>query len=130
MHVGLGTMNAPDLSVLLEELHESGTSRFSASSVAHLFDLQLQELADLAKVHRNTLRTHPESPRVQGFLLDLVRLLCAVHIVQPDLKRAVFLVKNGPIPIFRHKTLLELVAVGRTNDAVEYLESIAQGYAG
>lgn len=71
-------MNALDLSDLLENLREPGTSRLSASRVAHLFDMQLQELAELAKVHRNTLRVHPESPKLQKALRDLVRLLCAL----------------------------------------------------
>lgn len=123
-------MNTLGLPVLIENLREPGTSRFPPTSVAHLLDMQLQELADLAKVHRNTLRTHPESPKVQEALRDLVRLLYAAHVAQPDLTRAVFLLKNEPIPTFGHKTLLELVTAGQINDAVEYLESITGGYGG
>lgn len=123
-------MNTLGLSVFLENLREPGTSRFSPTSVAHLFDMPLQELAGLAKVHLNTLRTHPESPKLQRTLRDLVRLLYAAHVAQPDLTRAVFLLKIEPIPSFGHKTLLELVAADQINDAVEYLESITGGYGG
>jgi len=112
---------------VLESTREPGTSRFSASSVAAVLGLQQQDLAELAGVHRNTLRTHPESPRLQSVLRDLMRVLSAAAAVQPDSQRAVFLVKNEPIPAFRHKTLLQLVQEGRTEDAVAYLESISAG---
>ncbi len=123
-------MNALDFPVLLEAFREPGTSRYSATNIARSLDLQQQELADLAKVHRNTVRIHPESPKLQSTLRDLIRLLSAAQAVQPDLKRAVFLIKNEPVPAFGHKTLLQLVAAGRTEDAIGYLESIACGFVG
>jgi hypothetical protein len=123
-------MNALDFPVLLEDFREPGTSRYSATNIARSLDLQQQELADLAKVHRNTVRIHPESPKLQSTLRDLIRLLSAAQAVQPDLKRAVFLIKNEPVPAFGHKTLLQLVEAGRTEDAIDYLESIACGFVG
>ena len=87
---------------VLESTREQGTSRFSALGVADMLGLQQQDLAELARVHRNTLRTHPESPRVQSALRDLMRVLSAAAAVQPDTQRAIFLVKNEPIPAFRH----------------------------
>jgi hypothetical protein len=92
--------------------------------------LQYQDLATLAGVHRNTLRTHPESPRLQAALRDLMRVLSAATAVQPDTARAFFMVKNEPIPAFRYKTLLQLVQEGRTADAIDYLESINAGFTG
>jgi hypothetical protein len=116
---------------VLESTREPGTSRFSVSSVADILGLQQQDLAELTGVHRNTLRTHPESPRLQSGLRDLMRVLSAASAVQPeDPQRAIFLVKNEPIPAFRHKTLLQLVQEGRTEDAISYLESIGSGFVG
>lgn len=115
---------------VLESTREPGTSRFSASGIAAVLDLQQQDLATLAGVHRNTLRTHPESPRLQAALRDLVRVLSAATAIQPDQQRAIFLIKNEPIPAFRHKTLLQLVQEGRTEDAIGYLESISSGFVG
>lgn len=89
-----------------------------------------QDLASLAGVHRNTLRTHPESPRLQTALRELMQVLSAASAVQPDTQRAFFMVKNEPIPAFRHKTLLQLVQEGRADDAVDYLESISAGFTG
>lgn len=78
-------------------------------NVAQVLGLQYQDLAELAKVHRNTLRTHPESPRLQSALRDVMRVLSAAAAVQPDQHRAIFLIKNEPIPKskFRHKTPLQ-----------------------
>jgi len=126
----LDAMNTITFPELLERSREPGTSRYSASSIAHSLDLPLQAVADLAKVHRNTLRTHPESPRLQDALRELMRVLSAAHSVQPDVKRAVFLIKNEPIPSFGHKTLMQLVEAGRADDAIGYLESVSAGYVG
>ena len=115
---------------VLESMREPGTSRFSASSVADILGVQQRELAELAGVHRNTLRSHPESPKLQSALRDLMRVLSAATAVQPDPQRAIFLIKNEPIPVFRHKTLLQLVREGRVQDAVDYLESISSGFVG
>lgn len=57
-------------------------------------------------------------------------MLSAAAIIQPDTKRAIFMVKNEPIPAFRHKTLLQLVQEGRTKDSVEYPEPIRTGFTG
>ncbi|MTW23181.1 DNA-binding protein [Allochromatium palmeri] len=115
---------------VLESTREPGTSRFSASGVAHILGLQQQNLAKLAGVHRNTLRTYPESPRLQSALRDLMRVLSAATAIQPDPQRAIFLIKNEPIAAFRHQTLLQLVQQGRTEDAIDYLESIRAGFVG
>ena len=117
-------------SEVLESTREPGTTRFSPANFAALLELPLQDLAELAGVHRNTLRTHPESPRLQAALRDLMRVLVATMEIQPDNMRAIFLVKNEPIPSFEHKTLLQLVSAGRADDAVRYLESVASGFVG
>ncbi|MDR2213048.1 MAG: DUF2384 domain-containing protein [Pseudomonadales bacterium] len=123
-------MNATAFAHVLESVREAGTSHLSAANLANILGLQQQDLAAMAGVHRNTLRTHPESPKLQAVLRDLMRVLSAALEVQPDIERALFLIKNQPIPAFRHKTLLQLVQEGRTDDAIDYLESISGGFAG
>lgn len=123
-------MNTLAFAERLEAFRVPGSSHYCATSIARSLDMQHQELADLAKVHRNTLRTHPESPKLQSALRDLMRLLSAAQELQPDLQRAVFLIKNEPIPAFSHKTLMQLVEVGRTDDAIGYLESVSAGFVG
>lgn len=123
----MGSMGFTDV---LASSREPGTSRLSAVNIAKVLGLQFQDMAELTGVHRNTLRTHPELPRLQSALRDLLRLLSAAVAVQPDTERAFFMVKNEPIPAFRHKTLLQLAQEGRTEDAIDYLELISAGFAG
>lgn len=123
-------MNSSAFSHVLELAREEGTSRLSATNIAAALDIQYQDLAALAGVHRNTLRTHPESPKLQTALRDLMRVLSAAAAVQPDIERAFFMIKNEPIPAFRHKTLLQLLQEGRVEDAIDYLESISAGFSG
>lgn len=123
-------MPALALPDVLESVHQPGTSDLSAPGVADLFGLQLQDLAAIASVHRNTMRTHPNTPKLQAALRDLMRVLSAASAVQPNQDRALFLIKNAPIPTFRHKTILQLVTEGRTDDAIDYLESVSSGFVG
>lgn len=92
--------------------------------------MQLQDLAALAAVYRNTIRAYPNTPRLQAVLRNLMRVLSAASIIQSDRDRALFLIKNAPIPAFRHKTILQLVAEGRTDAAIDYLESVSSGFVG
>lgn len=117
-------------SEVLESVREPGTANLSPGSVADLLGMTREDLAVIAKVHRNTLRIHPESPRVQAFLRDVMRVMSAAALVQPDVNRALFLIQNAPIPPFEHKTLLDMVKEGRTDAAVAYLESVSSGYVG
>lgn len=123
-------MAAVMLDQFLEGLREANTACLSPARVAERLALPVQDIAVQAGVRRNTLRLHPESPRVQGFLRDIVRVISATANIQPDVEHAVFWMKNTPIPAFRHKTAYDLVAQGRTEDVIDYLESIQSGYVG
>jgi RES domain-containing protein len=68
LSLGSITMASTTFADVLESVREAGTSRFSATSIADALDLPHQDLAALAGVHRNTLRTHPESARLQAAL--------------------------------------------------------------
>ncbi|PPT76647.1 DNA-binding protein [Xanthomonas arboricola] len=115
---------------LTERLRVPDRTILSPTAMAGLLDLSQQELAELAGVHRNSLRVHPESPRVQDLLRNLSRLLVAMTQVQPDERQVVFHLKNTPIPAFEFATLLEVVKQGRTDDALTYLRTVASGAAG
>ena len=122
-------LGAPFVDVL-DSVRESGTSNLSPRHVGRLLGMDLLSLAELTKVHHSTLRTHPESPTLQSALVDLMRVVSVAVAVQRDQQRAIFLIKNAPIPAFRHKTLLQLMQEGRTEDAQGYLDSISGGAVG
>lgn len=69
----------------------------------------------------------PEAKDLAG---DLKQVFSAVISIQPDVQQAVSLIRNQSIPCFRHKTLLQLVREGRTEDAIGYLGSISAGFVG
>lgn len=88
------------VSEILERVREPGTSRFSPVQISKLFDLQQQDLAALARVHRNTVRTHPESAKLQDAMRDVMRVLAVALEIQPDTHRAIYFLKNEPIAVF------------------------------
>lgn len=58
----------------------------SPTKIANVLHLQLGELAAAAGVHRDTLTACPESPRVQAFLHDILRVLNeAQGTISPDI---------------------------------------------
>lgn len=115
---------------VLVQLKEVGSPNLSPALVADKLSLQVQELASVAGVHRNTLRIHPDSPKLQEYLRNLMRILSAASAIQPDVERAIFFIKNSPIPAFQHKTAYQLAGEGRTDDVINYLESISSGFVG
>jgi hypothetical protein len=123
-------MAAVMMTQFLEEVREPGSTTISPAKMADKLSLQLQELAANARVHRNTIRLHPESAKVQEHMRDLAKVISAASAVQSDFSKAIYWMKNTPIPAFRHKTASELIAEGRTDDVINYLESLQSGYVG
>lgn len=61
---------------------------------------------------------------------DLAKVLAAALKIQPDRKRAEFFIETQRISAFGGRTLLQMVAQGRTEAAISYIESIAAGFVG
>ncbi|MDR2875069.1 MAG: helix-turn-helix domain-containing protein [Methylobacillus sp.] len=113
-----------------EQLREPGTPYLSPALVGELFGFQVQELAERAHVHRNTLTARIQAPQLQKYLQDMVRVLTVAMEMTGDEKRAAFLLRNEPLRAFNYKTADTLVKEGRTDAVVAYLESLAGGAAG
>lgn len=115
---------------LSELFREPNTLYLSPTRAAEFFGFQVQEVAEGAHVHRNTVRERPSSPAVQKYLRDLLRVLSAAEAVTGDRRRAAFLIRNEPLRVFDHKTADQLIREGHAEDVIGYLESIAGGAAG
>lgn len=102
----------------------------SPHKVARVLSLQLQELADAAHVHRNTLNARPQSPKVQELLQSILRVLSAATEAFGSQAVALSWMRNEPVPAFRHRTALDLVREKRTDVVVTYLESVSAGFLG
>nr|WP_180166591.1 DNA-binding protein [Stenotrophomonas sp. SbOxS2]NYT99443.1 DNA-binding protein [Stenotrophomonas sp. SbOxS2] len=123
-------MSAVSYAEFSESLREPGTTDLSPTAIGEVLGLGQQELAQLAGVHRNTMRLHPDSPRVQALLRNLARVLTAMTQIQPDIVTAVYHIKNTPIPAFKYRTMFEVIVAGRTEDVLTYVRSASSGAAG
>jgi len=66
-----------------------------------------------------------------GFVDGLIRVLQAVLALgSNDPQSIIDGIRNSPIRSFDGKTVLEMIAAGRTADVIDYLESISAGYVG
>lgn len=111
-------------------LDASDRTLLSPSKVAKSLNLQLSELACAAGVHRNTLTARPQSPRVQAFLRDTLRVWNAAGEVFEENGLPVAWMLNEPLSAFGQKTAWELIAAGRTEAVLAYLKSYSAGFVG
>jgi hypothetical protein len=92
--------------------------------------IDLQDLADQARVHRNTIGRAPNSKAVQDFLRQALRVIKAAVDLNGDVMEALFWFRNEPLAPFDYKTAETLVGEGRTDDVVRYVSSLEAGAAG
>ena len=102
-------------------------------SFAVRMGLEMQELAALAGVHRNTIRTHPQSRALQEFLRDSIRVISAASNVSgggEDVERALYWFRNHPIADYSYRTAESLVAEHKTEAVLAYLDTLEGGATG
>lgn len=92
--------------------------------------VDMQTLAGLAHVHRNTISRAPDTETVQAHLRESVRVLRAAADVSGSIEKAVYWFKNHPLPAFDYKTPQHLVSEKRTESLIKYLQSLQAGYTG
>ncbi|MES1938439.1 MbcA/ParS/Xre antitoxin family protein [Salinisphaera hydrothermalis] len=114
----------------VESIRDEGTSLVSPKKFADAFHIPIEDLAAEVRVHRNTVNSHPESPRIQRFMREALKVLSASNETQGDIGKKMYWMRNYPIPAFGHKTAWDLTLEGRADAVVAYLESIADGFAG
>jgi uncharacterized protein (DUF2384 family) len=102
----------------------------SPKRVADHLHLFVGDLAETVRIHRNTMTTRPQSPKVQEALRNIVRVLTAAEEIFGNTGTATAWLMNEPLAEFHYKTPLKLIAEGRTDDLITYLDSIASGFVG
>jgi hypothetical protein len=113
-----------------EEFRSSGLPIIDPEKFSAALHIQLQDLAKLAGVHRTTVSDSPTNAKLQGYLRDAVRAMSAAFEVTDDRARAIFWFRNTPIAEFTHQTAEQLVAMGKTDAVISYLQSSAAGASG
>ena len=115
----------------LADISERKRPILSPSRFAERMDLNVQSIADRARVHRNTVSRAPESLAVQEYMRNVLRVLReAMDLTGGDINRSIIWFKNHPIADFAYRTADDLVADGKTDAVVNYLQSIRSGATG
>jgi hypothetical protein len=118
-------------SSLAESFRENDQLYLSPRRVSEALGLQIQSLAERARVSRNTPVARPQNESLQQYLRDVVRVLTAAEdAAGGDRFRALFWFKNEPLPEFEYMTPDALVAAGKSQVVIDYIESIAGGATG
>jgi uncharacterized protein (DUF2384 family) len=113
-----------------EQFQSTGQIAIEPGKFAAALQLQIQELAQLAGVHRATVREAPSNLRLQSFLRESVRVLAAATEVSGDQGKAMFWFRNEPIRDFGYQTAEKLVSAGKADAVIDYLQSIESGSTG
>ena len=102
----------------------------SPKRYAEKLRLDLQTVADQAKVHRNTVARSPNSETLQRYLRDALRVLKAASDLSGDMNKALYWFRNHPLQPFEYKTAEQLVADGKADAVVRYISMLEVGSAG
>lgn len=130
------TANAPiyghTYSQFVEFLREPGEDApvLSPKRYVSALNIDMQDLADQARVHRNTIGRAPNSKAVQAYLRQALRVIKAAADLNGDVMNALFWYRNEPLAPFGYKTAEHLVGEGRTDDVLRFLGSLEAGAAG
>ena len=123
--------SAPTFDGLLGQLKDDARpANISPAKFATALDYPLQQIAELAHVHRNTVRNNPYSPDLQRYMRDAVRVLQAAADLRGNVGDALFWFRNHPIRDFDRKTADHLVADGKTEAVLGYLATLEAGGSG
>jgi len=114
----------------LSDIREPGKPWISPTRFAERLNLEQQQLATLAHVHRNTVSRMPSSANLQKYLKDAIRVLAAATDQSGDTQQALFWFQNHPLPDFDYQTPDVLVSQGRVGDVINYIESLQAGSTG
>jgi hypothetical protein len=107
-----------------------GAPLLSPKRFSEALHIDIQTLAEQAKVHRNTIARAPGSRSVQDYLREALRAIKAANDLSGDLGKALFWYRNEPLSLFNYKTAERLVSEGRTDDLLRYIASLEAGAAG
>ncbi len=120
----------PSFPGFADEFRTPGQAVIEPALFAAAMNLQVQELAQLAHVHRATVSEAPTNARLQGFMREALQVLSAAFDVTRDRERAIYWYRNSPIREFQHRTAEQLVADRKTDAVLSYLASIGSGATG
>ncbi|RDY67947.1 DUF2384 domain-containing protein [Lysobacter soli] len=116
---------------LAEAVREPDQVYLSPRRIGDALGLQVQSLAERARVSRNTPTARPQNEHLQQYLRDVVRVIAAAEdAAGGDRTRAIFWFMNDPLADFEYLTADALVQAGKAQVVIDYIESVAGGATG
>jgi len=115
---------------LFDSVRNPESPALSPELIAARLGITVRELTALAGVGPGVTMTPGECSRAEGFLSDLMRVICAVAALRGGDGSAWALVKSAPVREFDHRPLLHVVAEGRVDEALTYLAAVGNGFSG
>lgn len=106
---------------------EGGSPFLSARRLSEQLGVTQSELAKLVGIARNTLTATSATRKVDAALSPIVRILAMAAEMAGDESRAVIWFKHQPIPGWAGKTAYDLVAEGKADQVLAYLEAVRSG---
>lgn len=120
-----------DFSALLDAWQVPNAPAFQTRAVADTLGLEYQELARIARVHRDTVRNSPANPQLQRVMGDIARVLsAATDIAGGDVARAIQWFRTEPLRVFRYRMPIDVIADGETDALLDWMESLRAGAVG
>jgi uncharacterized protein (DUF2384 family) len=116
-----------DLEPFLSQVRDPKRAFISPSAVSEALHMSLDEVAKLAKIHRNTLTRMPGSPKVQERLGTIVRIISIAATLAGDLNKAILWFRHQPLTGFRNRTAQSLVEDDRADLVLMHLEMLEDG---
>jgi len=113
-----------------EQFQLEGKPLIEPGRLAAALELQLQDLASLAGVHRATVREAPSNVRLQTFMREALRIIAMAKDISGDQAKAIFWFRNEPLRDFGFVTAEKLVSEGKADAVAAYLQSIESGSSG
>ena len=99
----------------------------NAGALADTLKLPLTELAALAKVSRNSLRTDTLGPKARTALEPIVQILSLASDMMGSQPKAVFWFRYNPLIGMGTRTAMEHVREGRAAQVLLYLRNVTSG---
>ncbi len=116
------------LSSMLEAVSDPQNGAIDPERVAQTLRVPVSRVAEVAHVHRNTLKRNPASPAVQERLGEIMRIVTeASDLMGGQPGKAVLWFMHQPLSGFDGKTAVELVQEGHASAVRTHLRMLRDG---
>lgn len=120
-------MSGQSLEISVDHFSDGASPFLSPRHVSRLLGVTNSELAKLIGIARNTLTAKSGARKVDQALSPVVRILAMASDMAGDEYRAAIWFKHQPIPGWAGKTAYDLVAEGKADKVLAYLEAVRSG---